>query len=81
MLLVSAHDHESVLMGADRLPWPVQHSAEMAAGTVRLVCAQGRWDCDVGSALERLLNALGARTEKRAAPAMDETNEEIDDGR
>ena len=40
VLLVSAHDHESVLMGADRLPWPVQHSAEMAAGTVRLVCAE-----------------------------------------
>lgn len=40
------------------LPWPLHASAEVAPGSVRLVAAQGRWECDVAGALERMLQAL-----------------------
>jgi hypothetical protein len=40
------------------LPWPLHASGEVAPGTVRLVAAQGRWECDIAGALERMLQAL-----------------------
>lgn len=62
VLMVSEQDHATVLALADTLPWPVQASIEVPAGSVRLVSAHGRWECDVDGALERLLEALGAST-------------------
>jgi len=75
VLLVAAEDQAAVQALGDRVPWPVQCSGEVAAGVVRLVCTQGRWECDVGSALERLLDALGAPVEHAgavAAPARED---------
>lgn len=44
------------------LPWPLHASVQVAPGTVRLVAAQGRWECDVAGALERMLQALAPHT-------------------
>jgi flagellar biosynthesis/type III secretory pathway protein FliH len=65
-LLVAEADHAAVVAFAGRLPWPVQPSNEVAPGSVRLVSAQGRWDCDIHSALARLLQAVGAPLESGA---------------
>lgn len=72
VLLVAEDDHASVLALADTLPWPVQRSGEMCRGRVRLVSTHGRWECDVDGALQRLLDALGVRTNE---------DEEKDDAR
>jgi len=64
MLLVAEEDYDTVTALADTLPWPVQRSREVAPGTARLASLQGRWECDIHGALERVLEALGTRTEQ-----------------
>jgi hypothetical protein len=55
----------------DALPWPVQASADVAPGAVRLVAAQGRWECDVSGALERMLGALSTGHAPIDRPLLD----------
>jgi hypothetical protein len=62
-LLVAEEDHAAMLELPVKMPWPVQASGELSAGAVRLVSAQGRWECDVEGSLERLLQALGVSKE------------------
>lgn len=52
------------------LPWPVRASAEVPPGTARLVAAQGRWECDVAGALERMLQALAIGGPSLGPPAL-----------
>jgi vacuolar-type H+-ATPase subunit E/Vma4 len=67
VLWVSKDDHAFVA-GLDHLPWPVEASNEMATGSVRLVCAKGRWECDVAGALDRLLEAFDAGGDEAVEP-------------
>lgn len=60
VLLVSADAHAAVREMADGLPWPVQSSDDVPAGTVRLVAAQGRWECALDTVIDQLAAALGA---------------------
>lgn len=58
-VLMVAREDEAKLVAFPGLPWPVRAGGDLAPGTVRLVCAQGTWECDVHGALSRLLEALG----------------------
>lgn len=59
VLMVSAEDEPAIVAVAASLPWPVQRGADLPQGTVRLVSAQGRWECGVDSAMQHLLEAMG----------------------
>lgn len=59
VLMVSAEDEPALVAMAGSLPWPIQRAADLPSGSVRLVSAQGRWECGIDSALERLLEAVG----------------------
>jgi vacuolar-type H+-ATPase subunit E/Vma4 len=50
------------------LPWPVRADRQMLPGTVRLVAARGRWECDLAGGLARLLEALADAGGARPTP-------------
>lgn len=58
VLIVSSSLQSAVHALEDQLPWLVEFSDELPAGTVRLQAAQGRWDCVLESAMERLAQAM-----------------------
>jgi len=61
VLLVSTETHAAVRSMADQLPWPIQPSDDLPAGTVRLVAAHGRWECALDTVIEQLAEALGTQ--------------------
>jgi len=58
VLQVSTSLQSSVQSLEGHLPWPVEINDDLPEGTVRLQAAQGRWECTLDTAIERLAEAL-----------------------
>lgn len=58
VLQVATSLHPAVQSLAGSLPWPVEVNEELPEGAVRLQAAQGRWECALGTVIERLAETL-----------------------
>ncbi|HEX3142026.1 MAG TPA: HrpE/YscL family type III secretion apparatus protein [Rhizobacter sp.] len=69
VLQVSASLRAPIQSLEGHLPWPVEINDELPEGTVRLQAAQGRWECALDTAIERLAEALSRQVPDDEAEA------------